>query len=429
MIANGSTTGTNYIHSDANNTIDANLLNTISSENGTSQLTTTTGFNKLTATGSGGVGHNEITVASGNNWITSTSGYNIIQAPTNLVIGNIVQQTTTTESTSISTGALRIFGGAGIAKNLYVGGATVLTTITGTNETLSGTLNVGGVTTLSNTTIGGSLNVSDYLSIDKDSGITTIGGLVIFNGGSGVSFYNDVNGTNETLSGTLNVGSASTFTTISGTDGTLSGNLNVGGISILSNTTISGILNVTGKISNSGLDTSYNTLIGLIGSGGGGGGGSTVVGTLNVTSSTTLSGELNVTGVSKLSGTTVAGILNVTGKISNPGLDSSYNTLIGLIGSGGGGGGGGSTVVGTLNVTASTTLSGGLNVTGASTLTTLTGTNETLSGTLNVGGVSTLANTTVAGILNVTGASTLTTLAGTNETLSGTLNVGGVSTL
>jgi hypothetical protein len=159
MIANGSATGTNYIHSDANNTIDANLLNTISSGNGTNQLTTTTGFNKLTATGSGGVGHNEITVASGNNLIASTSGFNLIRAPNNLIVGNIIQQTVTTESTSTGTGALQILGGAGIARNLNVGGlltvsgtsTLAVTTITGGLVVTGGSLNVGGITTLSTT--------------------------------------------------------------------------------------------------------------------------------------------------------------------------------------------------------------------------------------------------------------------------------------
>jgi hypothetical protein len=60
----------------------------------------------------------------------------------NLYVGGIVDVTDTTQSTSVTTGALIVDGGAGIAKNMYVGGDMQVTgniTILGSNSAISTT--------------------------------------------------------------------------------------------------------------------------------------------------------------------------------------------------------------------------------------------------------------------------------------------------
>lgn len=60
----------------------------------------------------------------------------------NLYVGGIVDVANTTQSTSVTTGALIVDGGAGIAKNMYVGGDMQITgniTILGSNSAISTT--------------------------------------------------------------------------------------------------------------------------------------------------------------------------------------------------------------------------------------------------------------------------------------------------
>jgi hypothetical protein len=67
-----------------------------------------------------------------------------------------VEVNNTTDSSSITTGALVVDGGVGIAKKLYVGTDAAVAG----NTTLTGTLNVTGTTTLGNLTVGSSKTIS-----------------------------------------------------------------------------------------------------------------------------------------------------------------------------------------------------------------------------------------------------------------------------
>lgn len=130
----------------------------------------------------------------------------------------------TTESTSTSTGAVRIDGGVGIAKNLNVGGSTTLAALTTT-----GANTMSGITTISNATTSSS---------------TTTGALVV-TGGIGTQ-------------GNLNVGGTTTIT------GTL---LPLGDVTIASGNPVAAGRSVT--INNASTSSSAYSLLGLTNSAGG----------------------------------------------------------------------------------------------------------------------------------------------------------------
>jgi hypothetical protein len=150
---------------------------------------------------------------------------------------------------------------------------------------------------------------------------------------------------------------------------------------VLSNTTITGRLNVIGNTILTNLQASNETVTGTLRVNG-----STVL------SNTTIVGSLNVTGGPLIvsGGTTIGGTLNVVGKISNPGLDISYNTLLALASA-------------SSLILSDATISGGLNVSGLTVLSDLQTTDETITGTLSVEGSTVLSDTTISGYLNVVG--------------------------
>jgi hypothetical protein len=145
----------------------------------------------------------------------------------NLRTSGSVDVKDTTQSTSCTTGALIVAGGAGIAKNLNVCGAATIAGIT----TLSSTLGVTGATTLSST-----------LSV---TGNSTIGGTLGVTGAT-------------TLSNTLGVSGATTLSNTLGVSGdtTIGGTLNIGGtinasgstITLNDNIQVNGSISATGDI-------------------------------------------------------------------------------------------------------------------------------------------------------------------------------------
>jgi len=83
----------------------------------------------------------------------------------------------TTNATSTTTGALRVSGGVGIAKDLYVGGTL---TITGSQTTLTGNLEVQGNTTLGNA----STDIVTITGVVNHTGpLINVGGVTIDNVG------------------------------------------------------------------------------------------------------------------------------------------------------------------------------------------------------------------------------------------------------
>jgi hypothetical protein len=82
----------------------------------------------------------------------------------------------TANSTSTSTGALRVFGGAGIGKDLYVGGEVKIQLTTGTSSTTTGALQVAGGAGLGSLYVTGSstLNSSTVLNGSLTMGVNDI---------------------------------------------------------------------------------------------------------------------------------------------------------------------------------------------------------------------------------------------------------------
>ena len=112
----------------------------------------------------------------------------------------------TTESTSTSTGALIVSGGAGIAANLYVGGNSTISgnvnisKNTESTSTSSGTLIVtGGAGISANLYVGGNVNISKT----TESTSTSTGALIV-SGGAGIAANLYVGG-NSTISGNVKI--------------------------------------------------------------------------------------------------------------------------------------------------------------------------------------------------------------------------------
>lgn len=107
---------------------------------------------------------------------------NNLSADGNLTVGGTAVVESFTQSTDTSTGALKVYGGAGINKNLNVGGLIKGIDPTDSTSTISGALVLeGGAGIAKNLYVGGNQRI---LSL-TDSGSTTTGALVI-NGGLAV---------------------------------------------------------------------------------------------------------------------------------------------------------------------------------------------------------------------------------------------------
>lgn len=95
-------------------------------------------------------------------------GTNNISSVGSITASDIIKTTLTTDSLSSTSGAVIIGGGAGVLKNLYVGG----------NENVSGTLTAGSLTVTAGTTMGGDLtlgsnNITAVGSINAGGSITS----------------------------------------------------------------------------------------------------------------------------------------------------------------------------------------------------------------------------------------------------------------
>jgi len=145
---------------------------------------------------------------------------------------------TTTNATSVTSGALRVGGGAGIAGNAYVGGLiSAAGNVTGGN--LSGTSITGSVVSASGTVTGGNLATGGTASAGGN-----ITGANILTGGL-ISATGNITGGN--ILGGANVNA----TSLTGTTVSVSGNINGGNISSVANIT-GGNVN-TNKIVGTGL--------------------------------------------------------------------------------------------------------------------------------------------------------------------------------
>jgi hypothetical protein len=260
-----------------------------------------------------------------------------------------------TPSTSTSSGALIVAGGLGLAGRLNVGGATILTTITGTDGTLSGTLNINGALTVNNNQ---QINYQGQTLDNRftNKGVNDIALAAIqtdLNNKATITYVNNaianvIDNSPEALNTLLELADA------------LGNNEN-----FATNT-----LQLIGtKASSVDLQTTNNAVA------------------LNTAKVGITSAQ-----ISKIS-TNTADISNNTFSIQvNNNLRIDEDALkLNLTGG---------TLTGAL-IGTTATLSGSLNVGGATTLTTITGTNGTFSGALNVFGNTVLSNTNINGNLTV----------------------------
>jgi hypothetical protein len=101
----------------------------------------------------------------------------------NVYVGGIIDTANTTESTSVSSGALIVDGGAGVAKNLYVGGIIDTANTTQSSNVATGALIVdGGAGIAKNLYVGGNTAITDT----TQSTSTTTGSLQTL-GGAGIA--------------------------------------------------------------------------------------------------------------------------------------------------------------------------------------------------------------------------------------------------
>jgi hypothetical protein len=301
--------------------------------------------------------------------------------------GNL-ELATNIASTSTSTGALIVAGGAGIAGTLVAGqinstgnvlgqvGTFNALTING-NESITGYLNVtgniiGAAGTLSNLTVNGNESITGYLNVTGNilGAAGTFNELTV-NGNESVTGYLNVTG--NVLASSLSTGQINTTGNVLATTGIFNA------LTVNGNESVTGYLNVTGNILGasgilSGLTVNGTTTTQALNSTG------NVLATGGIFNALTVNGNESVTGY-----------LNVTGNIIG-----AAGTLSGLTVNGN------ESITGYLNVTgniigAAGTLSG-LTVNG----------NESVTGYLNVtgniiGAVGTLSGLTVNGVTSITG--------------------------
>jgi len=284
-------------------------------------------YTGVDATLSGDLSVGDAATITGNTSIGGTLG--VTGASTlssTLDVTGITNLNNTTESSSTSTGALRVDGGVGIVKKLYVGGDVDLTSnlqVDG-NSTLTGTLNVDGATdidstldVLNNTTlqadlsVGGNAQVTGTLNVDGTTTLdgTTIDGNLDLNGSADIS-------TNASIGGTLGVTGATSLGSTLGVTGatTLSSTLSAGASTLTSlgvtvDAAVGGTLGVTGA----------STLTGA----------TSVGSTLGVTGATTLSSTLDVTGITNLNDTTQSTNLTSGALIVDGGVGIAKNLNVG----------------------------------------------------------------------------------------------------
>jgi hypothetical protein len=357
----------------------------------------------------------------------------------------------TTDSSSVGTGALTTTGGVGITKNLNVGGTFTVADLTSAN---------GGITvpTAKSVLINGTSILTVGTGATTLGGTLTVTGLTSANGGITVPTAKSVliNGTSTltvgtgatTLGGTLTVTGITSanggITVPTGQTVVLNGttSLTVGGA-----LTVSGLTNANGGIT---VPTAQSVLINGTSTLTVGTGTTTLGGVLTVSGLTTASGGITVptaqsvlingtstltvgTGATTLGGTlTVTGLTSANGGITVPTAQSvlinGTSTL--TVGTGA------STLGGTLTVTGLTSANGGITVptgqsvliNGNSILTVGTGA-TTLGGSLTVTGLTTTNGglTVPSGqAVQINGNSTLTVGTGAT-TLGGALTVTGLA--
>ncbi len=300
----------------------------------------------------------------------------------NLSTTGIISTSLTTDSSSISTGAVTVAGGVGIAKKLYVGGIETITDVTESSSISTGALVVnGGVGIAKKLTVGGVETITD---VTESSSIST--GALVVDGGVGIAKNLNVAGV-ETISNTTE--SSSTI------DGAL---VIAGGVGIAKKLNVGGIETITDVTDSSSISTGALVVDGGVG----------------------IAKKLTVGGVETITDITNSSSITTGALVVNGGVGIALNVVVG----------GDETITST---TESTTVSTGalvvdggvgvakkLTVGGIETITNITDSSSTTTGALVVtGGVG------IGAKLTVGGAETISDATDSSSTSTGALIVAG----
>ena len=259
------------------------------------------------------------------------------------VSGDRVVMTGTTNATSSTTGTLVLSGGMGVAKNAYIGA----------NALITGTLSVGGATSLTTVSVTGTSTTSGIASFGNTTDSTdAVSGAVVVSGGLGVS--KRITSTQLVVTGAV----------------TLAGSVSMADLVTMSNTTDATSVSQASLVLSGGLAIAKSARIG---------------GNCFVTGNTTLTGALNI-GSTVNSANTVTGAFVLSGGMGLTGNIFAGGTL---------------NVSGASNLT-SITVSSTSTFSGAATFSNGITSNTVSTGAITVSGSTNLAGTTVTGQLNVT---------------------------
>jgi hypothetical protein len=379
---------------------------------GASQINNTLGVTGITtitnATDSSALGTGALVVSAGgasiNNQLrvggnTTLSGTLSVTSDTTLnrdlaVNGGDITTTSTTATLFNTTATTLNIGQA--ATTVSIGATTGTLTIRNANTVITGNLQVDGVTTTVNST---TITVDDKNlelgSVTTPTNTTADGGGLTLRGASDKTIIWDNANTNWT--------SSEHWNTASGKD------YKVNNTSVINSSRA--LVNITGLTMPGAYDITVNTNKFTVA---GSTGNTLIAGTLNVSGATTLSSTLGVT-----SGATFSSTVGITGDLS---VNSNKFVVTASNGN--------TSVAGTLGVTAATTLSSTLGVTGITSITsstnqTVTGVSYTSDGAFRVtGGAGVAGNVAIGGDLRVFGASVISG----GVTYSGTQSYNGVIT-
>ena len=216
----------------------------------------------------------------------------------------VVNVTNSTTSTSTSTGALQVAGGAGIVGDLWVGG-----TIHGA---ISGSTSAPGANTDIVFNDAGQSNATGGFTFDKTSNVVTIGGNITLDGQAGNANVTRVNATTGNIT-TVNATDVNTTNVVATLANVTTANVTTGNITTINSTTINA-KDVTGtgnlSIANASVTGLTTGQIVYPGVGGTLQGDSSLTYASGLLSATNLhTGDANITGNVKLSGHTAGNLL------------------------------------------------------------------------------------------------------------------------
>jgi len=328
---------------------------------------------------------NANTIVIGNTTIGNTIIRNNLNVNLNTVqSGNVSiygQETVynTTDSSSISTGALIVNGGVGISKTVNIGGNLFVnqnSLFTGSvgilsDTSLNGNLYINSSTPSTNSTTGaliitGGVGIGGNINITRNS---TVNGNIFMPMLSSTAFLNTVNITGNNYNALYVIGSS-----------ILNGNLSLYGQETIYNTTDSSGIGTGALIINGGLGISKTVNIG---------------GNLFITKNSLFTGSVGV-----LSDTSLNGNLFINSTVSSNNSTTGAVIITGGIGIGGNINiGKNTTVNGSLNVISDTSLNGNLFINSST-----PSTNYTTGAVIISGGVGINGNMNIAQNMNINGS-------------------------